>query len=354
LIAAARDEAVRRLQGAAVANFGSVGVDDCEFPTGSDAFDGITLHRQVLRAVAQLLGTEDVLLSQSDVWAKRGASADEWARREPWQNHEQRIHVDFPNHCLTAPAQWSQPEAVAMIVYLDDSAATGGGTALVPRLGDDDEAYREEAGRFYWTQTPGVGSAGWLNDRAAAEAWYAQHEPETAAFRRRLYAREVSARFGVGSVLLYRHDVWHRGTRVQPGAVRHAINLVFRRADARHINNWNSGWARKMWTQRDSNSQPADPRARARRRLPSPRGSRIGNRPSAPRCRYLLRWPRRAMEELLAALDPEQRAALGFPRPGSSYWTPRSLDAVEARFGRFGLDLGPYRRAAAAASRARL
>ena len=60
---------------------------------------------------------------------------------------------------------------------------------------------------------------------------------------------------------------------------------------------------------------------------------------------YLLGWPQRDMEALLARLDAVQRGALGFPRPGSSYWTEERLDAVEARFSWTGMDLTIYRRA---------
>ena len=61
----------------------------------------------------------------------------------------------------------------------------------MPRRGSDDEAYRETDGDRFWTRTPGVGTAEWVNDKNAAESWYERHEPATAAFRRRLYAREV-------------------------------------------------------------------------------------------------------------------------------------------------------------------
>jgi hypothetical protein len=56
-------------------------------------------------------------------------------------------------------------------------------------------------------------------------------------------------------------------------------------------------------------------------------------------------WPNRADEasvrQLVAALDPGERALLGFPQPGDPYWTERTLDAVARRYP--GFDAQPYR-----------
>ena len=127
LTQAARAEAVRRLRGQVRTDSRADTLEDCTFPTGNAALDGITLHPHVLRAVAQCLGTEDILLSQSDAWAKKGVPEEQWRARQPHENHEQRLHVTFPNNCLTAPAPWDAPEVVALIIYLDESGAVGGG-----------------------------------------------------------------------------------------------------------------------------------------------------------------------------------------------------------------------------------
>ena len=56
----------------------------------------------------------------------------------------------------------------------------------------------------------------------------AANDPEAAAFRaEHLYPREAVANYRFGSVLLYRHDTWHRGRPVKPGTLRLAQNLTF-------------------------------------------------------------------------------------------------------------------------------
>ena len=49
------------------------------------------------------------------------------------------------------------------------------------------------------------------------------------------------------------------------------------------------------------------------------------------------------MEQLVARLSVEQRAVLGFPMPGSSYWDEHTVAAVEARYAPWDIDMTPYR-----------
>lgn len=270
------------------------------FPTSSAAVNAITLHPRLLRAAAQLLGVPvaELRLTQSEVWPKYG-------RREKaggeGDNLDQRMHVDYPNHTLAHPPPWDAPEAVELIVHLDDAEACGGATALVPRTGPDDPAYA-------WpiACTPGVGALDWVNDRASAEAYLERKAPEIARWRaRHLYPREVEARHRRGSVLFYRHDTWHRGTPVAPGAVRFAQNLTFRKAGSEWISVLHPGWAWAMYQ------------------------------------------PSRVMERLVATASVEQRCVLGFPGPGHPYWTRATVAAVAARYGPLGMDVSPYQEALA-------
>ncbi|NNL67312.1 MAG: hypothetical protein HKP30_13775 [Myxococcales bacterium] len=277
----------------ATRDFGSDG--RMTFPSASDAVNAITLHPRLLAAVAQLLGVPvmELRLTQSDLWPKYGHPRS-GAERD---NADQRIHVDYPNHTLVHPPRWDRPEAVEIILYLSDVSETGGATAVVPRRGADDPAYP-------WpiTRTPGVGALEYHNDRESAEAYLEREDPEAARFRRtHLYPREVRARFGFGSLLLYRHDTWHRGTPLRPGARRIAHNLTFRSAASEWISTLHAGWAWGMY------------------------------RPGLP------------VERLLAAASVEQRCVLGFPAPGHPYWTPETVAAVEARYGPQGMDVAPYR-----------
>ena len=216
--------------------------------------------------------------------------------RGDFDNQDQRMHLDYPNHTLTHPAAWNEPEAVEIIVYLCDETEVGGATAVVPRQGSDDTAYSSPM-----VNTPGVSDIPWINDRTRAEAWFMQNRPAVAEFRRELYEREVYAKYREGSVLLYRHDTWHRGTSLLPGALRLAQNLTFRRTDASWISTLHPGWAWAMYK------------------------------------------PDQRMERLIAETTPEARSVLGFPAPGDSYWDSAKIDAVEARYGALGFDGTPYR-----------
>ena len=297
------NETVRAVAGAAADAFPAAGTDaarrfvgfgsrgDFVFPSEHEAFNALVLDPRLLDAVARLLDVPvtELRLTQADLWPKYG-DAD--------GGLDQRIHVDYPNHTLTHPAPWSRPEAVELIVYLSDHAETGGATAVVPREGPDDPAYR-------WpiVDSPGIGDLAYVNDRADAEPYFAEQRPELAAWRETLYARERYARFRPGDVLLYRHDTWHRGTPMRDGALRFALNVTFRKASAEWISTLHTGWAWQLYR------------------------------------------PSRLLNRLIAGADLPQRAVLGFPQPGSDYWCEETLAAVTARYGMYGFDPAPYRAA---------
>lgn len=264
------------------------------FPAAVPAFDRLTLHPRLLAAVGQLLDQppSNLRLTQSTLWPKYGRSSDEPDRGG---NDDQRIHVDYPNHMLVHPTPWDRPVAVEIIVYFDDARHSGGSTAVVPRDGPDDPLYP-------WpiVGSPGIGGLPWIDARAEAERYLASERPELAAFRHRLYQREVHTDFRPGTVLLYRHDTWHRGTPLQPGARRLAQNLTFRRADATWIDTLHRGWSWSMYR------------------------------------------PDQYLERFVAELSVEQRSVLGVPPPGDPYWCPATVAAMTARYGPFGFDPGPY------------
>ena len=60
-------------------------------------------------------------------------------------------------------------------------------------------------------------------------------DPEIAAFRRKLYAREEAVRFQPGTCALYTLGTWHRGTPVCRGQRRMVHTVVFRRAEAEWV-----------------------------------------------------------------------------------------------------------------------
>ena len=281
------------VEAAATADFGS----NLNFPSTLPGFNDLTLHPRLLGAVAQLLDTAvtELRLSQSDLWPKYGRVEKTAGALD---NQDQRIHIDYPNHTLAHPAEWQRPEAVEMIVYFSDASECGGRTAVVPREGKKDPAYR-------WpiVDSPGIAELDYVNDRESAERYFASERPALADWRQSLYERECYADFRPGDVLFYRHDTWHRGTPMTPGALRLVQNVTYRRAECEWISTLHVGWA---WA--------------AYRR-------------------------HKFLEKLIAGASLQQRAVLGFPQPGASYWTEATIAAVEARHGVFGMDMAPYRAA---------
>ena len=298
------DDLVDQLLTDAVEIFPKVGSDEATvirdfgegmtFPSQSEYFNDLTLHPRILEASSQLLNAPitALRLTQSDLWPKYSSANNQ----DAFDNQDQRMHMDYPNHTLTHPSPWEEPEAVEIILYLANQTEVGGSTAIVPRVGLDDEAYKPPL-----IHSPGIGDIPWINDRLQAEEWFHRNKPEVAELRGRLYRREKYTRYRKGSVLFYRQDVWHRGTPLSKNKVRFAQNLTFRMAEASWISTLHPGWSWAMYK------------------------------------------PDQQMERLLATLSPEQRSVLGFPPPGDSYWDHQKIDAVEARYGAFGFDATPYR-----------
>ena len=267
------------------------------FPSNYDSANRVSLHPALLSAVAALLDVSvpDIRLTQSDLWPKYGGKTPE----ERSENTDQRIHCDYPNHTLTHPPRWDQPEAVEIIIYLSEETATSGSTAVVPRLGADDPAYR-------WPilDTPGVAGLTYVDDKFKAERYLRDELPEAADFRENeLYAREVKTRYRIGDILFYRHDTWHRGTPVTQGALRLVQNMTFKKASSDWVSVLHTGWAWSLYR------------------------------------------PDHGPEKMIAGLDPDQRSVLGFPSPGHEYWTEETVLAVQARYAPFGIDMEPYKTA---------
>jgi len=208
-----------------------------EFPTFIEPLDDLVLSESLIRAVQQLLNTEDIRLIQADLWPKIGFSNEQHAAHE---NTDQRMHMDYGNNTLLHP-DWDRPDAVAAIVYYDDWEETKGGTGYVLRQGKDDPLYQPP-----FVNMPGQAGIPYFNDRAAAENWFKENDPKNYLLRQQLYEREEVVQFKPGTILFYRHDLWHRGRPLVAGKLRRVHNLAWKRADARGISNWNEGFSRNL------------------------------------------------------------------------------------------------------------
>lgn len=195
-----------------------------EFPTGIPALDDMVARSEITESVKQLLDASDIRLLQADVWGKQGGV-------------DQRMHQDYGNNTFLLP-QWESPEAVAVIVYYSDFK--GGETHVVSRVGENDPAYKDGPARL----APGY-HLPFLNDRHAAEALVRRVEPRLAEFRDTLYDREEPVPYTRGTVLFYRHDLWHRGTPTF--GTRRVHSLAYVKAGAPGWTCWNAGFARKSY-----------------------------------------------------------------------------------------------------------
>ncbi len=261
-----------------------------EFPTCVEPLDDLVLNEQLIKAVQQLLGVDDIRLLQADLWPKVGVETD---NHDAQANTDQRIHMDYGNNTVLHP-DWYDPEAVAAIIYYDDSEETAGGTAYVTRNGDTDPVYQTP-----FIHMPGQAGKPFFNDRKTTEKWFCANDPAAFELRDKLYQREEIVKFKPGTILFYRHDIWHRGTPLLPGKLRRVHNLAWKRADARGWSIWNQGWAKQSY---------------------------YGN-----------------FEAIIGRSTPLQRSLLDFPLPGDPYWTDERLDNVNARYSAFGFDATPYR-----------
>ena len=260
-----------------------------EFPTFIDPIDDLVLSEPLILAAQKLLGTQDVRLIQADLWPKIGV-ADEL--HEAQANTDQRMHMDYGNNTVLHP-QWDTPDVVAAVVYYDDCDETGGGTAYVPRHGVDDPVYQPP-----YVNMPGQAGNPFFNDRAAVESWFKENDPNVYELRQQLYEREKVVQFKPGTILFYRHDLWHRGRPLVAGKLRRVHNLAWKRADARGVSHWNEGFARESY---------------------------YGN-----------------VESIIGRSTPLQRSVLDFPLPGDDYWSIERLKNVEARFSAYGFDAAVY------------
>ena len=252
----------------------------------SGALNAVSLHPRVLALVSQLLSVppDELRLTQCFITAKFGedpaANKGEWDWRTA-PDH-QPMHRDTLTNSLLQPARdahyWGTPEDVQAIIYYgpQDASEAGGPTAFVP------------------------GSLTF-------------QDPDT----EKLYDIEKYPRYQAGTLLLWQLGVWHRGTPVNPGAVRRKHHLSFRRADATWI-----GGSSSM-----GEPSPAALASLAATTITGPcdsRGIELG------------------LGRFWGLLSPLQRTVTGcFPPIGSPYWDDVTRAAVRERFGGM-VELLPY------------
>ena len=247
------------------------------FDSSADCLNEIVLHPTIIKLVQTLLKQDDIRLTQGEAWLKQSTT-----NISKLSNQDQRMHMDWPTHTLVHPPSFDEPDVVAFIIYLDDVLDCDGPTAVVGREGADDPLYQ-----MPYIQMPGVGKHEWINDRNTAEEYFRYNDKDIYEFRQKLYNKERYVKYKKGSVLIYRLDVWHRGTPIKIDSRRIVINLAYKKAGRDWLTNWEAGAATNAYD-----------------RL----------------------WG------LIPRLSEDQRALLGIPRCSDAYWTTQTKSNFDARY----------------------
>ncbi|MGB6091514.1 MAG: phytanoyl-CoA dioxygenase family protein [Candidatus Binataceae bacterium] len=137
------------------------------FPYVSWALNRLPVHPDLVDSAQRLLGTQDLEIYKIELWAKYSGAI----------NYDQPHHRDFGNHSLVVPRADRQHTQMTTFILLSDVTAEDAPTKLVPL-----EFTRELP----------------LSKRLTSFG--------------RLFDHEVAATASAGSLLIYKTDVFHRGS----------------------------------------------------------------------------------------------------------------------------------------------
>lgn len=94
-----------------------------EFPFDADVINHNSVHPDIIDAVERLLGTREILLSQSAIWAKYAGTG----------SFEQTLHLDYEGNTLVVPRDDGPYRQVNLILYYTDVDEELGPTYIVPQ-----------------------------------------------------------------------------------------------------------------------------------------------------------------------------------------------------------------------------
>lgn len=164
-----------------------------EFPFAGNALNHVATHPELIAFAERALGTAEVLLSQSAIWAKYAGTGD----------FEQSLHLDYEGNSLVVPRDDGDYRQLNMILYYTPVTEEMGPTCVVPS---------EKARKL----------------------------PLWPAFRPRqknaeLYKNEVKILADAGSLLIFSMRTWHRasdmtaefGARLSHHMIWRSANHVF-------------------------------------------------------------------------------------------------------------------------------
>jgi ectoine hydroxylase-related dioxygenase (phytanoyl-CoA dioxygenase family) len=180
---------------------------DCEAPGFflGNALNDMATHPDLVDFARRAIGTDDVVLEQSQLMAKYAGKGD----------FDQRMHLDFGDHTLVYPRDDATYRTLPAILYYSDVTEELGPTGVLSQTVTKDEV---------------LDYNGWT---------FSGHDETN---KRHLYAQEHRVVVPAGSLLLYGMLTYHRGTafRATRGA-RFAHFITYRAA----AHGWlgRKGWA---------------------------------------------------------------------------------------------------------------
>jgi len=92
-----------------------------EFPFAGEALNDVATHPELIGFAERALGTREVMLSQSAIWAKYAGTGD----------FEQALHLDYEGNTLVVPRDDGDYRQINMIVYYTDVPIELGPTCVV-------------------------------------------------------------------------------------------------------------------------------------------------------------------------------------------------------------------------------
>lgn len=129
-----------------------------EFPFADDGLNDIATHPELIAFVQKVLGTDDIRLSQSAIWAKYAGLG----------HYEQGLHLDYQGNTLVVPRDDGSYRQVNMILYYTDVTADLGPTHVVSQTQTRDlplwptHRWRKTSPELYRHEQPVVVRAGGL------------------------------------------------------------------------------------------------------------------------------------------------------------------------------------------------
>jgi hypothetical protein len=161
-----------------------------EFPFAGDALNDAATHPELIAFVERLLGTRDVLLSQSAIWAKYASTGGDF---------EQALHLDYQGNTLVVPRDDGAFRQVNMILYYTDVDETLGPTYVVPQ------------------------------EKTRDLPLWPTHRPRKARGNTALYEHERPVLARAGDLLIFSMRTWHRaGAMTADTGVRFSHHFVWR------------------------------------------------------------------------------------------------------------------------------